>query len=227
MIQLTRALHVQALLVDIDGTLVDSTETVEAHWRTFASLYHLDQAQLLQGVHGRRSADVIASYASQLPVPVQEAAARMEQLDAADAIGVHALPGALELLVGVPADRLALVTSGTRAQVGPRLEAAGLPRLLNIVTADDVVNGKPAADPYRAAAQLLGWRPSDCLAIEDAPAGLTSARRAGCVTVALLTTHTAADVAAATFTVPDLRAITVEATDDWLTVTISVAGGAN
>jgi len=215
------SLRVRGLLVDIDGTLVDSTAAVEAHWRTFALLYDLNPAQLLSTVHGRRTADVIASYAAQLPVPLEEARAQMEQLDRTDVAGVVALPGALRLLRAVPHDRLALVTSGTRAQVAPRLEAAGLPGIAHIVGGEDVLRGKPFPDPYQLGAQLLGVPPSDCLAIEDSPAGVASARRAGCPTVALLTTHTGAQMAVATLVAKDLAAIDVVAVADRLSVTIS------
>jgi mannitol-1-/sugar-/sorbitol-6-phosphatase len=115
---------------------------------------------------------VIASYAAQLPVPLEEATAQIEQLDRTDVAGVVALPGALRLLLAVPHDRLALVTSGTRAQVAPRLEAAGIPGIAHIVSGEDVTRGKPFPDPYQRGAQLLGLRPSDCLAIEDSPAAV-------------------------------------------------------
>jgi mannitol-1-/sugar-/sorbitol-6-phosphatase len=220
---------VRGLLVDIDGTLVDSIAVVEAHWRTFASLYHLNPDQLLSTVHGRRTADVVASYAAQLPVPLEEARAQIEQLDRTDVAGVVALPGALRLLRAVPHDRLALVTSGTRAQVAPRLEAAGLPGVAHIVSGEDVSRGKPFPDPYRRGAQLLGLRPSDCLAIEDSPAGVASARSAGCPTVALLTTHTSVQLAVARLVARDLAAIDVVARADQLSVTIAAitAGSAS
>jgi mannitol-1-/sugar-/sorbitol-6-phosphatase len=217
------SLVVRGLLVDIDGTLVDSTAAVEAHWRTFALLYNLNVDQLLSTVHGRRTADVIASYAAELPVPLEEATAQMEQLDCTDVAGVVALPGALRLLRAVPHDRLALVTSGTRAQVAPRLEAAGLRGVARIVSGEDVLRGKPFPDPYQLGAQLLGVPPSDCLAIEDSPAGVTSARGAGCPTVALLTTHTGAEIAGATLVAQDLSAIDVVAVADQLAVTVSDA----
>jgi beta-phosphoglucomutase-like phosphatase (HAD superfamily) len=101
------------------------------------------------------------------------------------------------------------------------LEAAGLPAITHIVSGEDVPRGKPFPDPYQLGAQLLGVPPSDCLAIEDSPAGVTSARSAGCPTVALLTTHTRAQLAVATLVAKDLAAIDVVAVADQLSVTIS------
>ncbi|HEY8755883.1 MAG TPA: HAD-IA family hydrolase [Candidatus Dormibacteraeota bacterium] len=221
MIAAVHTLCVRGLLVDIDGTLVDSTAAVEAHWRTFALRYNIDPDQLVSAVHGRRTADVIAGLAGRLPVPVEEATAQMEELDRTDVAGVVALPGARRLLTAVPRHRLALVTSGTRAQVAPRLAAAGLPAVGNFVGGEDVARGKPAPDPYVRGAQLLGLRPDECLAVEDAPPGVMSARGAGCPTLAVLTTHSRAELAAATLIAKDLAAITVVVVAGQLSVTIS------
>jgi sugar-phosphatase len=63
--------EVQAILFDIDGTLVDSTGVVERTWRTFAAERGLDADQILQVCHGRRSEDTIADL---LPPPERDAA---------------------------------------------------------------------------------------------------------------------------------------------------------
>jgi sugar-phosphatase len=72
-----------------------------------------------------------------------------------------------------------------------------------VITADDVNRGKPAPDPYRAAAGWLGVDPARCLVVEDAPSGLLAARAAGSATLAVLTTTPAADLDADEL-VPDL-----------------------
>ena len=51
---------VQAILFDIDGTLVDSTGAVERTWRVFAAERGLDAEAILRVCHGRRSEDTIA-----------------------------------------------------------------------------------------------------------------------------------------------------------------------
>ncbi|PSQ70973.1 MAG: haloacid dehalogenase [Bacteroidetes bacterium QH_9_67_14] len=80
----------------------------------------------------------------------------------------------------------------------------GLPRPETLVTADDVASGKPAPDPYRLAAERLGLRPQDCIVIEDAPAGVESARRAGAQVVAVTSSNDADALAAADAVVPQL-----------------------
>jgi sugar-phosphatase len=88
-----------------------------------------------------------------------------------------------------------------------------VPRTL--ITADDVVTGKPDPAPFRLAADRLGRTPARCLAIEDAPAGITSARAAGCRTLGVLTTYPSLDAD----TVPDLTALTIDVVAGGLTVT--------
>ena len=101
------------------------------------------------------------------------------------------MPGAAELFAAVPADRRAIVTSGVRALALARIDAAGLPRPAVLVTFDDVAQGKPHPEPFLLAAQRLGVDAADCLAVEDAPPGLTAARAAGCTTLAIVGTHRA------------------------------------
>ena len=58
-----------------------------------------------------------------------------------------------------------------------------------IVTADDVTSGKPAPEPYTTAGVRLGRRAAECVVIEDSPAGIESARRAGMHCIAVRSTH--------------------------------------
>jgi mannitol-1-/sugar-/sorbitol-6-phosphatase len=216
-------LRVAGLLVDMDGTLVDSTAAVETGWRSFAERWGLDPEELLGQIHGRRSADIIAQYASRLPVSHEEAVAYHEQqYDRSGMTDVVALPGALDLLRSTPSDRLVVVSSGTRAEIVLRLEAAGLPTVPLIVGADDVDHGKPFPDPYLMGAKVLGLDAAQCLALEDAPAGIASARTAGCVTVGLLSTHTAVEMAEAAHLAHDLSDVTVISSDDSLSVAVAM-----
>ena len=74
---------------------------------------------------------------------------------------------------------LALVTSAPIALMRVRMEETGVPIPPVVVSAGDVERGKPDPDPYLKAAELLGVPMSSCMALEDAPCGYTSARRAG------------------------------------------------
>ena len=101
-----------------------------------------------------------------------------------------ALPGLTRLLEalerrGLPA---ALATSAPLENVAHTLAELGLTsRLTQIVRSDTMARGKPHPDVFLAAAQLIEVRPEDCLAFEDAPAGILAARAAGMTCVALTT----------------------------------------
>jgi mannitol-1-/sugar-/sorbitol-6-phosphatase len=177
-----------AVLFDLDGTLVDSTAVVERVWRAWAAEHHVP-VERLAGHHGVPTAQILAG----LVAPHQVAAEllRLEAIEVAAADGIRLLPGAAEALAGVGAQRSAIVTSCTAPLALARIRATGLRPPPLLITASDVSVGKPDPAPYRLAVTRLGLRPADCLAVEDAPAGLASARTAGCRTLALTTTHPA------------------------------------
>jgi sugar-phosphatase len=196
-----------ALLVDCDGTLVDSTVVVERHWEEFAHRRGLNLTQILPGAHGRRSQDVIAGLVG--ASEVNEETNLFERREARDTVGIRAMPGA-ELARTLPSAAWAIVTSGSRAVAAARLVAAGLPIPQVLVSGDDVARGKPEPDAYLLAASALGINPANCVAIEDTPAGIAAGRAAGCTVLALTTTHSAEQLGEADLVLPDLTHIIVE-----------------
>ncbi|MEU3016618.1 HAD family hydrolase [Nocardiopsis sp. NPDC007018] len=180
-------ISVDAVLFDIDGTLVDSTGAVERTWRLWGEAHGIDSDEILAVSHGRRSEDTIALF---LPEEqVAEAAAELEELELADLDGVTALPATRELLTALPSRRWAAVTSGSRRLMRTRLEAAGLPVPEVLVTADDVTKGKPHPQGYLRAAAALGFDPARCLVVEDAPAGIRAGLASGAAVLAVATSH--------------------------------------
>lgn len=192
-----------AVLFDNDGTLVDSTPAATRAWIVWAREYEADMTSLA-GVHGLPARDIVALVAPQ--APADEALARIIELEEQDTEGVVALPGALEALRACRGSD-ALVTSATRALAQARLRAAGLPEPQVIVSAEDVVNGKPDPEPFLAAARRLGVPAQRCLVVEDAPAGLAAARAAGMGSLAVLTTTTDPDRLDADLVVSDLDTV--------------------
>jgi sugar-phosphatase len=195
----------RAVLSDLDGVLVDSAERIEATWLAFSERHDLDPEHVLAMSQGRRTVDLIRRVAPQLDAEME--AAELEREEAASADGVRALPGARELVESVPADRFAIVTSGTRTVAVARLRAAGIPIPDVLVTAEQVEKGKPDPAGYLRAAELLGVDPADALVLEDAPAGVEAGLAAGMTVVAVLTTGDTSLVGNAHGCVPDLRAL--------------------
>ena len=75
---------------------------------------------------------------------------------------------------------IAVATGGTKKQVFPALQAAGLSDFFDaVVTADDVTQGKPHPETFLKAAQLIGVPPEHCVGYEDAPMGMEAIKRAG------------------------------------------------
>src|SRR5664280_1650393 len=102
-----------------------------------------------------------------------------------------------------------------------RIAAAGLPTPGVVVTADDVTVGKPDPAPYLMGAKLLGFPPQRCLVVEDAPAGVASAKAAGSPVIGVLTTHPTLDAP----TVRTLGEITFTPVADGIQVSIQDSTG--
>jgi sugar-phosphatase len=195
-----------AVLSDLDGVLVDSGASIERTWRAFAEQHGLDPAIVLAESHGRRSIDLIRLVAPHLDAFAEAAEIERQEIENVD--GLQPLPGARDLVAAVPADRFAVVTSGSCALAVARLRAAGLPVPKVLVTAEHVENGKPHPAGYLRAAALLGVDPADCLVLEDAPAGVAAGLAAGMTVIAVLTTNSESALRHAHRRVRDLQSLT-------------------
>lgn len=199
--------HCSAILFDLDGVLVDSTGSVEKHWRIWARARGIDENKVVAIAHGVRAIEVIRAVAPHL-----DAAEELRLLEAAesgDHAGFAAMPGAIDLVQSVPRGRWGVVTSGSRSLAADRLRSVGVPDPPVMVTADDVTNGKPHPEPYLKAAGRLDVLPSECLVIEDAPAGIRAALAGGMKVVALASTYDASRLTDANVVVKKLAAIRV------------------
>ncbi|MCC6497769.1 MAG: HAD family phosphatase [Propionibacteriaceae bacterium] len=196
-----------ALLLDLDGTLVDSEgfhRQVFRNW--FGSRGWPVDEELLAGFTGRRADDVLANTPG--PWSGEDVGVMLAELLA----GMALLPrpelavGAAELLAGAGIP-LGLVTSANtewaRTCLGDLLDHFDV-----VVTRDDVTNGKPHPEPYRLACDRLEVAAAGCIAVEDAPAGVASALAAGVGrVVAISGTFTAAELAEAHLVVATLGEI--------------------
>ena len=179
-----------ALLIDMDGVLVDSTAAIARAWTRWSARHNLNPAYVIDFAHGRMSPDSVRELLSDKPPEVhREEAHWMERAEIEDVADVVALPGGRALLAAVPSSRRAVVTSSTRPLAEVRLRAAGLSDLItHIVTASDVRRGKPDPEPYQKGAALLQLPPADCVVIEDAPSGTRAAKAAGARVLGVRTT---------------------------------------
>jgi len=204
---MTQSFRCSAILFDLDGVLVDSTHSVTRQWRIWANENNLDSARLLEIAHGRRTIEIVQLLTPHLATA--DEVAKIEQREAADTEGVRVMPGAAELVASIPNGRWGVVTSGTRHLATSRLGLANIPIPVVLISADDVVEGKPNPEPYLKGAQRLGVDPSECVVIEDAPAGILAAHAGGMKVIALASTYPVADLREAEAVIQSLTQIHV------------------
>ena len=178
---------VEAVLLDMDGTLVDSDAAVERAWTVWASEHGLDPATALAIAHGSPAASTVRRLLPDLDDDaVGVSAARQLALQYDDLADVGALAGAHELVATMERLQLrwAVVTSADLRLAMARLNAAGLHPPV-VVTSEDVTTGKPDPEGFLQASARLGVHPSRCLVVEDSEPGLAAGRAAGAMVAAL------------------------------------------
>lgn len=167
-----------ALLIDMDGTLVDSTARVEQVWAHFCREHGLDFDAFIAHSHGRRTMDSVIDALGDTPSSHRIARElEAQETDATD--GIVACTGAAAVLAALPATSWSLVTSAGRDLAHRRMHAAGFALPEFGVYGEDVAVGKPDPACYRLGAQRLGVSIAACGVLEDAPAGIQAGVAAG------------------------------------------------
>ncbi len=180
------AIRCSALLFDLDGVLIDSTPAVARVWHGWAVEHGFDPETVVRLAHGRPSRTTIGEL---LPNGDMDRENReVERREIEDLDGVVMLAGTDRLLKSLPPERWTIATSCTRRLAEVRLRAAGLPIPNTMITSTDVKIGKPDPEPYLKAAAKLGFAASDCVVVEDAPAGIRAGKAAGARVIGFLTT---------------------------------------
>ena len=198
-----------ALLLDMDGTLVDSHAVVERLWTQWSLDHGVDPAQTLGIIHGRQGQDSMALLLPDRPHEVNLAEnAELLAAETAQTDGVVAIPGAADLLAALDREGVpyALVTSATTELAAARMRVAGLPMPPVVIAAADVSRSKPDPEGFLAGAAALGVDAARCIVVEDSANGIAAGLAAG-MRVIGVGPHAAA--AAPTWTVSDARGIHV------------------
>lgn len=177
-----------AFLFDMDGTIINSLASTERVWGRWATRQGLDLATFLPTMHGKRGIDTINGLNLPGIDPVAEAAEILRG-EIEDVEGVVPIAGAREFLASLASERWAIVTSAPIDLARVRLAAAGIPQPRIMVTAEDVLVGKPDPQCYLLGAARLGVDPSDVLVFEDVLAGVTAGEAAGADVMVITATH--------------------------------------
>jgi HAD superfamily hydrolase (TIGR01509 family) len=181
-----------AVLFDMDGTLVDSEKVWDVGLHELAARYGAALSAAARarmvGTSMIESMDILHTDIDQ-PWRDADDSVRWLEMRVSDlfAAGLIWRPGARALLAAVRTAGIptALVTATRRALVDVALTTIGAANFDVVVCGDEVDQTKPHPEPYRTAAALLGASTASCVAIEDSPTGIESARAAGCVVVAV------------------------------------------
>ncbi|WP_327270015.1 HAD family phosphatase [Streptomyces sp. NBC_01218] len=181
----------QAVLLDMDGTLVDT----EGFWwdtevEVFADLGHrLDESwrEVVVGGPMTRSAGYLVE-ATGADIALDELTVLLnDRFEKRIGRGVPLMPGAARLLAELAAHSVptALVSASHRRIIDRVLDSVGHHHFALTIAGDEVARTKPHPDPYLAAAAGFGAEPARCVVIEDTATGVAAAEAAGCVVVAV------------------------------------------
>ncbi|WP_298037088.1 HAD-IA family hydrolase [uncultured Microbacterium sp.] len=170
----------RAALLDMDGTLVDSTAIVERLWWEWAEPHGLDWRTVLETVHGRQGWQ---SMAMLLPdrdhgINIVENEQMLDR-ESIETDGVVEIAGAARFLQSLAPFPHAVVTSANLALMTARMGAAGLTIPALAITAERVANSKPHPEGFLLAASILDVAPADCVVFEDSGAGIQAGLDAG------------------------------------------------
>lgn len=206
--------QLQALIWDLDGVIVDSSEQHRRSWQMLAAETHITFTdEDFWRTFGRSNAAIIPLFwGEQLSREQIDALADRKEVYFRELLKghLHALPGALELMqaartAGV---KQSLASSAPTANIEVISAELGLHRWLDaFVSGDRLPRGKPAPDIFLLAAERLGVAPAQCVVIEDAPAGVVAASAAGMRCLAVTNSHPAASLAGADRIVDSLAGV--------------------
>ncbi|HXI54971.1 MAG TPA: HAD family phosphatase [Polyangia bacterium] len=182
----------EAILFDLDGTLVDSerenVESVVLAVRALgAEMTEEERAFVIGHSWNEIHAMVARNHALPVAMPALIASAVEQKRGLLAASGYRALPGAVAGVRRLASrSRMAVVSGASRVEVQDALSSLGVSALFQVVLgAEDYLRGKPAPDSYQLAMTQLQVTPGRCIAIEDATPGILSARAAGARVIAV------------------------------------------
>jgi beta-phosphoglucomutase len=187
--------NLRAVFFDLDGTIVDSIPAHARAWKQILSEVGITLSELYIELHeGEKAEETITRLARECNLEfshreLMDLIDRKRALYRASAVRGLA-PGARDMLEqliagGVECD---IVTGSARGNIDSALTRDEIELFTHIIAAENYAYGKPHPDPYLTALRQSGWRPEDCVVLENAPLGIHSAREAGIRVVAITTT---------------------------------------
>jgi sugar-phosphatase len=211
----------RGILLDLDGTLVDSTTAILRAWRTWAASVGADPHRLSELVLGRAAADIIQDLLPAIPPQFVPGHVRhVLELQETDPAPGTPFPGAAALGQSLVGSRWGVVTGCSAELARVRLASATVPVPPVLVTDEDVHAGKPHPAGYLLALERLGLTTADVVVVEDSPVGVQAGKDAGMRVIAVATTNPPAALSAADWVVADLAGLRLTAEDEQRLLTV-------
>ncbi|WP_028864044.1 HAD-IA family hydrolase [Psychromonas aquimarina] len=197
----------KGFIFDVDATLVDTSLVINNIWKRWSSQKDINFSEVFPHVHGRKIIETLTLLDPKYANIKEENTVKGIAVDAMKS--ATEIQGALNFVKSIPQQSWAIATSGPRKVAQTSLLASGFKLPEVMVCAEDVAYGKPHPEPFVLAAQKLGLEAQNCIAFEDSPAGVKSAKDAGCFTIALLTSHKKSELASADLIIDSFSMLTL------------------
>lgn len=206
----------KGFLFDLDGTLVDSLPAVNRCWTQWGERHALSAEVVLDYIHGKPAINSLRHFMrGESEAAIQAEFHWLEQQEARDTQGIREIAGARALLTQLNEQNIpwAIVTSGSVPVAHARHRATELPLPAVFITANDIRRGKPDPEPYLLGAERLGLHPSECVVVEDAPAGIAAGLAAGSAVIAIDPAADTPGLNQVLFNLPDLSTLKITQND--------------
>lgn len=182
---------IRGVLFDMDGLVLDSEILYSRFWREAAAFHgysmSYEQSLKMRALNTQLGTNMIHSFFGEDADYHTIRNTRIRMMEAfIQENGVDVKPGIFELMAYLKEQgiRTSITSSSPLPRIRSHLSRHGLDTAFDqLCSGHDMPNGKPAPDIYLHGAKVLGLKPEECLALEDAPAGILSAFRAGCLSV--------------------------------------------
>ncbi len=192
---------IKAVIFDLDGTVVESTNCDFHAWqKLFSDLGTGFSFDDYKGISGKKTAEILKGKIKDIKEQDVDKFSIIRTGYFKECVEKNSLKpanGLIDFLNSLTENgyKVAIQTGASRRRVSFMLKAANVERHFSIVvTADDVSFGKPNPETVLTAARKLGCKPEECLVIEDAPLGIAAAKNAGMKCIAITTTHSAGEL---------------------------------
>lgn len=178
----------QGVIFDVDATLVDTISVINDIWQTWSTVNSIDFETVYPYIHGRKVNETL-SYVNQ-KLNNEDEISKIKLIAIEKMSYAKPISGAVDFVNKIPSHLWGIATSGPYDIAKKSLSSSGFTLPNVMVCGENVQRGKPNPEPFITAATALGFAPEQCVVFEDSPAGIRSAKDAGCYTVALRTSHT-------------------------------------